>query len=208
MRANPAGPIPADIAAAFATWVAQLAAAGVPAGAAEPGHALPDTPMLDAHGAATTLHAATAGRPAVIVFYRGVWCPYCNVALRTYSQELHPALADHDIELIAVSPQTPDGSLSTQQKHGLPFPVLSDPGNALARELGILLPARTREIRAAQEKIGTDLLTVNADGTENLPMPTVALLDAEHQLRWIDIHPDYTTRTEVADILAAVTTLG
>ena len=162
--------------------------------------------MLDAHGAPTSLHAATAGRPAVIVFYRGGWCPYCNLALRTYSQELHPALTERDVELIAVSPQKPDGSLSTQQKNELPFPVLSDPGNALAGELGILLPARTKEIRAAQEKIGTDLLTVNADGTENLPMPTVALIDAEHQLRWIDIHPDYTTRTEVNDILAAVTT--
>ena len=206
MRANPARPIPADIAAAFATWVARLTAAGVPAGAAKPGHALPDTPMLDAHGAPTSLHAATAGRPAVIVFYRGGWCPYCNLALRTYSQELHPALTERDVELIAVSPQKPDGSLSTQQKNELPLPVLSDPGNALSGELGILLPARTKEIRAAQEKIGTDLPTVNADGTENLPMPTVALIDAEHQLRWIDIHPDYTTRTEVSDILAAVTT--
>jgi hypothetical protein len=162
--------------------------------------------MLDAHGATTTLHAATGGGPAVIVFYRGGWCPYCNLALRTYSQELYPELAERDIELIAVSPHKPDGSLSTQQKNELPFPVLSDPRNALAAELGILLPARTNEIRTAQENIGTDLLTVNADGTENLPMPTVAALNAEHQLRWIDIHPDYTTRTEVADILTTVST--
>jgi alkyl hydroperoxide reductase subunit AhpC len=162
--------------------------------------------MLDAHGANTSLHDATAGRPAVIVFYRGGWCPYCNLALRTHSQKPHPALAERDIELIAVSPKKPDGSLSTQQKNELPFSVLSDPGNALAADLGILLPARTKEIRAAQEEIGTDLLTVNADGTQNLPMPTVALLDAGHQLRWIDVHPDYTTRTEVADILTAVTT--
>jgi peroxiredoxin len=60
--------------------------------------------MLDVHGAPTSLHAATAGLPAVIVFYRGGWCPYCNLALRTYGQELHPALTGRDSELIAVSP--------------------------------------------------------------------------------------------------------
>ena len=88
MRANPARPIPVDIAAAFATWVAHLTAEGVPPGAAKPDHALPDTPMLDVHGAATSLYAVTAGRPAVIVFYRGGWCPYCNIALRGFHKSL------------------------------------------------------------------------------------------------------------------------
>lgn len=94
-----------------------------------------------------------------------------------------------------------DGSLTAQQNNGLQFPVLSDVGNALASQLGILLPARTPELRAAQEKLGTDLHAVNADGTENLPMPTVVLMDAQNTIRWIDIHPDHTARTEVADIL-------
>jgi peroxiredoxin len=203
MRANPRRPLPADVTAAFGRWVAQLTKAGVPAGAAKPGTVIPDVPMLDAHGTPTSLRAATAAAPAVIVFYRGVWCPYCNLTLRAYRDQLHPALTKRGIGLIAVSPQKPDGSLTAQETHGLQFPVLTDAGNALARQLGILLPARTPELRAAQEKLGTDLHAVNADGTENLPMPTVALVDAEHRIRWIDIHPDYTTRTEVADILAA-----
>jgi peroxiredoxin len=202
MRANPARSLPPDVAAAFGRWVAQLTAAGVPSGAAQAGATLSDVHMLDAHGTETSLHAVTTGRPTVIVFYRGAWCPYCNLALRSYRDQLHPALAGRGIGLIAVSPQKPDGSLSAQERNDLPFPVLSDPGNVLAGQLGILLPARTDELRIAQEKLGTDLHEVNADGTENLPMPTVVLVDAEHQIRWIDIHPDYTTRTEVADILA------
>jgi peroxiredoxin len=164
--------------------------------------------MLDAHGAPTSLRAAAGARPAVIVFYRGAWCPYCNLTLRTYRDQLHPALTDRGIGLIAVSPQKPDGSLTAQETNDLQFPVLSDPGNALARQLGILLPARTPDLRAAQEKLGTDLHAVNADGTENLPMPTVVLIDAESRIRWIDIHPDYTTRTEVSDILAAADSLA
>ena len=207
MRATPRRPLSADVAAAFGRWVAQLTAAGVPAGAARPGTMLSDAPMLDAHGAPTSLRAATAARPAVIVFYRGAWCPYCNLTLRAYQDQLYPALTERGIALIAVSPQKADGSLTAQEKNDLQFPVLSDAGNALASQLGILLPARTRELRAAQEKLGTDLYAVNADGTENLPMPTVVLIDAERTIRWIDIHPDYTTRTEVTDILAAADTV-
>lgn len=143
----------------------------------------------------------------MIVFYRGAWCPYCNLTLRAYQDQLYPALTERGIALIAVSPQKADGSLTAQEKNDLQFPVLSDAGNALASQLGILLPARTRELRAAQEKLGTDLHAVNADGTENLPMPTVVLIDAEMTIRWIDIHPDYTTRTEVTDILAAADTV-
>ena len=204
MRANPRRVLPADVATAFGQWVAQLTAAGVPASAAKPGMTMPDAPMLDAHGSPTTLRAAAASRPAVIVFYRGAWCPYCNLALRTYQEQLLPALTERDIALIAVSPQRPDGSLTARETNDLQFPVLSDVGNTLASQLGIVLPARTQELRAAQEELGTDLHAVNADGTENLPMPTVVLIDAQNSMRWIDIHPDYTTRTEVADILAAV----
>jgi peroxiredoxin len=203
MRANPRRPLPADVTAAFGRWIAQLTTVGVPARAAKPGTTVPDVPMLDVHGAPTSLRAATADRPAVIVFYRGAWCPYCNLALRAYRDQLYPALTERGIGLIAVSPQKPDGSLTAQQNNDLQFPVLSDVGNALASQLGILLPARTPQLRAAQEKLGTDLHAVNADGTENLPMPTVVLVDAQNKIRWIDIHPDYTTRTEVADILTA-----
>ena len=204
MRANPARPIPVDIAAAFATWVAHLTAEGVPPGAAKPDHALPDTPMLDVHGAATSLYAVTAGRPAVIVFYRGGWCPYCNIALRTYQAELVPALATRGISLIAISPQTADGSLSSQETKELTFTVLSDPGNQLARQLGILT-APSEGARQAQLQIGLDLTHVNADGTTGLPMPTVIIADAAGTIRWIDVHRDYTTRTEPEQVLQAIT---
>jgi peroxiredoxin len=196
--------IPPDVASAFATSLGQLTAAGVPAGAARPGATISDAAMLDAQGASASLRAVTAGRPAVIVFYRGAWCPYCNLALRTYREQLHPLLAERGVALVAVSPQKPDGSLSMQQKHDLPFPVLSDPGNALAGELGILMPARSDDVRAAQEKLGLALEEVNADGTDTLPLPTVVLVDGQNRIAWIDVHPDYTTRSEVSEILTAV----
>jgi peroxiredoxin len=198
-----AGQLPADVADAFAAEQRELAAAGRPAAKAAPGDRMPDGNLLDVAGQPTTLAAALGSRPGVIVFYRGGWCPYCNIALRTYQAQLVPALAEQGIPLIAISPQTPDGSLSTQETKELTFTVLSDPGNQIAGQLGILT-APSDGARAAQLQVGLDLTTVNADGTTTLPMPTVVIVDSAGVIRWIDVHADYTTRTEPGQVLAAI----
>jgi len=203
VSAGAAAQLPPEVVAAFGAEQAGLDAAGVPVGVTAPGAPMPDGELLDVHGAPTTLTAARAGRPAVVVFYRGAWCPYCNLTLRTYEQELLPELERRGIALIAVSPQKADGSLSTREANQLTFAVLSDPGNGIAGQLGILTES-TEDARKAQGSLGLDLTAVNADGTHALPMPTVAVVDRQGMLRWIDVHPNYTTRSEVADIVAAV----
>ena len=199
-----AGQLPAEVAEAFAAEQRDLAAAGHPSAVAEPGSRLPDGELLDVAGQPATLAQNLGGKPAVIVFYRGGWCPYCNIALRTYQAQLVPALAERGISLIAISPQTPDGSLSTKESKELTFTVLSDPGNQIAGQLGILT-APSDGTRAAQLQLGLDLTQVNADGTTALPMPAVVIADADGVIRWIDVHPDYTTRTEPGQVLQAVT---
>lgn len=145
----------ADLVAPFRAEQADLDAAGIPAGVAKPGSAQPDGELLDAHGAPVTLASVRAGRAAVVVFYRGAWCPYCNIALRTYQSELVPALAVRGLTLIAVSPQKPDGSLTAQQTNELTYSVLSDPGNQIASRLGILTEP-TPDAVASQAKLGLD----------------------------------------------------
>ena len=203
-----AGQLPAEVAEAFVTEQRDLAAAGNPPGVAEPGSRLPDGNLLDAGGQPTTLAQNLGGKPAVIVFYRGGWCPYCSIALRTYQAQLVPALAERGIGLVAISPQAPDGSLSTKEAEELTFTVLSDPGNQIAGKLGILT-APSDGARAAQLQLGLDLTQVNADGTTGLPMPTVVVADADGLIRWVDVHPDYTTMAEPGQVLHAVTeTIG
>jgi len=203
-----AGQLPAEVAEAFAAEQRALAAAGEPAGIAQPGTRLPDGKLLDVAGQPATLADTLSGKPAVIVFYRGGWCPYCNISLRAYQAQLVPALAERGIALIAISPQAPDGSLSTKESKELTFTVLSDPGNRLARQLGILT-APSDGARAAQLQLGLDLIQVNADGTTGLPMPTVVIAGADGVIRWIDVHRDYTTMAEPGQVLQAVTeTIG
>jgi peroxiredoxin len=207
MHASMAAQPPNEVMGAFGREQAALSDAGVPDGVAVPGTLIPDAELLDVHGSPTTLYAVTAGRPAVLVFYRGAWCPYCNIALSAYQQHLLPQLTGRGVGLIAISPQAPDGSLSMQEKNNLSFTVVSDPGNAIAGGLGVLTRP-SDEARAAQLQLGLDLTAVNADGTVALPMPTVAMVDAGHVVQWIDVHPDYSTRTEPAQILAALDQLG
>lgn len=90
-----------------------------------------------------------------------------------------------------------------QQKNNLAFTVVSDPGNTIADRLGILTRP-SQEARAAQLQLGLDLADVNADGTDTLPMPATAILDASRTVRWIDVHPDYSTRTEPRQVIDAL----
>ena len=198
-----AAAMPADVMDAFVAEQVSLDAAGVPTGVSAAGAVMPDGDLLDIHGAPTSLAQVRGGRPAVVVFYRGAWCPYCNIALRTYQAELAPALDDRGYAMIAVSPQKPDGSLSAAQTNELTYAVVSDPGNQLASALGILT-APSATVAAAQQKLGLDLAEHNADGGLTLPMPATIVVDANGVIRWIDVHPNYTTRSEVPDILAAV----
>lgn len=194
----------ADVMAVFSAEQAALAEAGVPDGVAAVGSRLPDGDLLDVEGAVTSVRRAMDGRPAVVVFYRGVWCPHCNLALRTYQERLAGELDRRAVALIAISPQKPDGSLSMREKHELTFTVLSDPGNQVAVGLGIVT-APSPEARAAQLALGLDVAEGNADGTASIPMPTVVVVDRAGVIRWIDVRPNYADRTEPDEILRAVT---
>jgi len=207
LKAVAAERLPGEVLAAFDRSVADLLETGIPADAVKPGDQVESFTLADATGNLVSLDELVAAAPAVIVFYRGGWCPYCNVALRTYQRELLPELNASGARLVAISPQTPDESLSTTEKAELAFTVLSDPGSRVAQSLGIAF-RQPDEALAAQRTLGIDLATVNAEGSVNLPRPTVLIVDQNRTARFVDIQPDYTARTEVADILTALADLG
>ncbi len=198
LRGSVASHVPAEIAEVLkadrATFVGKVAET-----AAKPGTAMPDLTLPDASGGRVPVKSG----PAVVVFYRGAWCPYCNLALRTYQQEVLPELGNLGVKLIAVSPQLPDDSLSTKD---LEFTVLSDVDNALGRALGITFRLAPETKPAFDTLIG-DVEKINGAAEWELPYPTVLVVDREGVIRFIDVHPDYTTRTDPADILAAVKAL-
>jgi peroxiredoxin len=205
ISAATASDIPPALARVFAEEQRGWRERGEPDGIVGRGERVADFTLPDATGSPVTLGEIVADGPAVVVFYRGGWCPYCNLALRTYQAELLPELARYGASLVAISPQNPDESLGTSEKAGLSFTVLSDPGAALAYRLGIGYTP-TPELLEAQRALGLDLMKVNA--TVDLPLPTVLIIDSARTVRFVDPCADYTTRTEVHAILGALERLG
>ncbi len=198
--------LPTEVVEVFDWSIQDFLDAGIPADSIKAGDILERFSLDDATGTPVSLDQIVGKGQAVIVFYRGGWCPYCNLALRTYQQELLPQLDAFGARLVAISPQPPDESLSTVEKAALEFTVLSDPGSRLADRIGIAFE-QADDVLAAQRKLGLDLTKVNAEGAIRLPRPTVLVLDQDRVVRFVDVQPDYTARTEVADIIAALSDL-
>lgn len=192
-----------ELAAVFAREQSDLRADGLPSGAVAVGDTLPDAELVRPTGETVTLAALREGAPAVIVFYRGAWCPYCNIALRHYNETLAPALAERGVALIAVSPQTPEGSAAAVEGGGLDFTVVSDPSHVLSDALGIVT-APSADAQRAHTALGFAVKDSNADETPAIPFPTVLVVDAAGVVRFVDIHVDYTARTETEVVLRAV----
>ena len=203
MADTPARQAPGEAMGVFAREQAELAAGGIPDGVIASGALRPDADLFDPPGTPGMLQDAIGDQRAVVVLYRGAWCPCCAITVRTYQFELLPELTRRRVALVAISSQRPDGSLTMRQKHELTFTVLSDPGNQVARAAGVL-SAPSSQARAARLRLGLDLTTVSADGTAGVPTPTTIITDADHVARWAGIYPDYPTRAEPGQILAAL----
>ena len=131
----------------------------------------------------------------VLTFYRGEWCPYCNLQLRAY-QAILPQVQELGASLVAVLPQIPDHSLSTAEKKDLRFPVLSDSGNVVARRYGLVFAVSER-LRQA----GAHLPTYNGDASWELPMPGTFVIAPDGVVRLAFVDADWTKRLEPMEIL-------
>ena len=170
------------------------------------GDVAPDFVLPDALGRPTALTTALGRGPVVLTFYRGEWCPYCNLQLRS----LQHALADVralNASLIAVSPQSPDHSLSLTEKHDLEFAVLSDVDQSVIRAYRVQF-AVAGELRDLHVSVfHNDPRDRNADGSMNLPVPATFIIDRDGVIRARFVNADWRVRMEPADIIAALRAL-
>jgi peroxiredoxin len=159
--------------------------------------------LPEVHGGTITLERLLAGGPAVLLFFRYAGCPACNIALRHYQTELHPALAGLGVTLVAISPQVPDQLVAIKDRFGFGFPVASDTDNGLARRFGITFTASAASQAHARAR-GSDLGEALGTGRWELPMPTVVVVDQNRVVRFADVHPDWLVRTEAETVIDAV----
>jgi peroxiredoxin len=160
-----------------------------------------DFALPSATGDTVRLSALLDEGPVVITWYRGGWCPYCNMTLAAW-RKAAPMVAAQGAQLVAISPEVPDSSLSTKQKNELDFHVLSDPGNTVARTYNIAYQLPD-EIVESYSKFFS-LSEYNGDERNELPLSVTYIIDPDRIVRYAFLDADYKKRAEPADVLSAL----
>ena len=197
---------PQDAQATMAAATEALEATGIANRALTVNDKAPDFELPDATGKSVRLSELLKQGPVVINFYRGEWCPYCNLELRAF-QNLLPEFKQANATLVAISPELPDHSLSVTEKHSLEFAVLSDVGNTVSRQYGLVFTLDA-SLQPLYKGFGIDIPTSNGDDSYELPLPATYVIDQSGRIRYGFAEADYTQRAEPQDALAVVNELG
>ena len=186
--------------------IGQLINSGAAENALKEGAQAPDFALPDARGTVVRLsHLLTQG-PVIMTFYRGQWCPYCHLALRAYQQAL-PHLQARGASLVAISPQMPHHSRAMAEKLELTFALLSDMGNQVARQFGLVFTI-DEAVRGAHKQVCADLPAFNGDNSWELPMAGTFLVDQSGTVRLAFVHPDFTRRLDPLVVIARLKELN
>jgi alkyl hydroperoxide reductase subunit AhpC len=181
---------------------AELIASGAATRALQAGDMAPAFTLKDPDGQAIASTDLLARGPLVVSFYRGVWCPYCNMELQALQAAL-PAFRALGASLVAISPQTPVNSRKSVRQNELGFPILSDTHNDVAAAFGLrfTLPDYLVDL---YKSLKNDLPTFNGDPSWTLPMPGRFVIGQDGTILYAEVNPDYTRRPEPEDMLPAL----
>lgn len=198
--------VPEETAQVMGKATMALAESGIVDHSLTVGQQAPEVKLPNATGATVHIQELLKSGPVVLSFYRGQWCPYCNLELRAL-QQIVPQIQALGANLVAVSPQTPDNSLSTVEKNELTYEVLSDVGNQIARAYGLVfeLPEHLRPIYTS---FGIDVPAHNGDSSFELPIAATYVIATDGTISHAFIDADYTQRLDPEAILAALKDLG
>ena len=180
----------------------ELIASGAAGQALKAGDIAPLFVLKEPGGKSVSAAELLAQGPLVVSFYRGVWCPYCNIELQAL-QEAVPAFRELGGNLAAISPQNAVNSRKSIRINGLDFPILSDPGNKTAAAFGLRF-ALPDYLIGLYKSLKNDLPAFNGDASWTLPMPGRFVIGKDRVIRYAEVNPDYTRRPEPADMLPAL----
>jgi peroxiredoxin len=174
--------------------------------AAQAGDMAPDFNLPNQRGEFVSLESLLRRGPAVVVFYRGGWCPYCNLTLRAWRNIL-PEIAAAHAGLVAIAPTRQDQSKALAGVHNLGFDLLSDGSGRVAKLFGLLYEMPAELVRHYRDA-GTDVGAYNADGRYNIPVPAAYVVGRTGLIRYAALDADYERRAEPAEVLAALAAIA
>ncbi|SIQ32447.1 peroxiredoxin-like family protein [Maribacter ulvicola] len=189
----------------YAEGISSVSGSGVLENALNKGQKTPNFTLKNALGKWVLLYDELKNGPVVLTWYRGGWCPYCNITLH-YLQEKLPQIQKAGATLIALTPELPDNSLSTSEKNNLEFTVLSDVGNVVGKKFGVVYTL-TDDV-ASMYEAGFGLSEVNGDHHNELPLAATYVIDTNAVVQFAFLNADYTERAEVSEIVSVLNTLA
>lgn len=189
---------PAEAFEAFGRSTQELIDSGQADRTLKAGDMVPDFVLTDSDGNDVALKDLLTKGPVVMSFYRGVWCPYCNLELQSLEQ-VAADIRDRGATLIAISMQGAADSRKSQEDNKLSFPILTDQNGELANKLGIRWTLQDYVV-PMHEGFGVELPRIHGDGQWNLPMPARYVVDTNGTIAYSEVNPDYTRRPEPADL--------
>ncbi|CAB9497211.1 Thiol-disulfide oxidoreductase ResA [Seminavis robusta] len=194
--------IPKEVGELLLAKTEELAKSGVVESAIKVGDKAPDFVLPDVEGNPVSLAELRAKGPVVLTFYRGSWCPYCNITVHNLQQYMSKFQAK-GATLVAISPELPDYVVKKTQEESLTFPVLSDVGMTVGMKFGLkfVLPL---ELQKAYAEFGLDVPSHNGDKTFQLPLPATYVIDKDGLVTYAFVNADYTKRAEPEEVLKAI----
>ncbi len=197
--------VPAGILNTMAQATEELLQEGIEDRSLHAGDTMPDFELPDQHGKMRRLSDYLTQSPVVLNIYRGGWCPYCNMEMKALHDAL-PEIEARGARLIGMAPETPDRAMATAEKNELAIDILSDSGNRIAEQMGLVFEL-PQALRPIYEKIGIDIPAFNGDDSFRLPVPATYIIGGNGVIRYDFVNADYTQRLEPADIVAQLDAL-
>jgi peroxiredoxin len=195
--------IPSEFTAIMDRAIDDLVKSGVRKSALKLNDHIPQFTLLDTDGVIHSAADLLQAGPLVISFYRGSWCPYCNIELRGLQAAL-PKIKALGASVIGISPELPERQLETRETNELGFPILHDPGNQVAKLFGIVYELPT-DLLAVYQDLGHDLAHVNGTSSATeLPLPATFVVAQSGRVSLAYIDEDYARRLSTDHILAAL----
>ncbi|MCA9401934.1 MAG: AhpC/TSA family protein [Candidatus Omnitrophica bacterium] len=185
----------------FEQGIADVKNSGILESALNTGEQAPNFKLPDATGTEISLYDLLKDGPVVLVWYRGGWCPYCNIHLNALQRTL-PQIKTAEASLVAVSPELPDKTLTTKEKHNLEFYVLSDKGNQVAKSYGIVFTLPDYVLKHYNQFF--DIVDYNGDQTHALPLAAAYVINRQGTVTYTFLDADYRKRAEPETLLAEV----
>ena len=185
----------------YAKGISSVTNSGIINKALNIGNKAPNFILNNALGKPVSLYNELENGPVILTWYRGGWCPYCNITLR-YLQDKLPEFKKAGATLIALTPELPDKSLSTAEKNNLDFTVLSDVSNTIGKEYGVVFTL-TNEVAAIYND-GFALNEQNGDSSNQLPLAATYVINQKGIITYAFLNSDYTERAEPNEILSAL----